>query len=322
MNMDEENSSPLVSIVVITYNSSKYVLETLESAKNQTYRNIELLVSDDGSTDNTVTICENWLNKNKTFFKRTKIITVDKNTGISPNCNRGLNEAKGEWVKFIAGDDILLDNCISTNIDYTKKKNYSFFFSKLKYTVEDPNIISIFEKGYKLFNTKENQLKILLKGNCLPAATAFMNKAKLINIGGFDDNYPMLEDYPLWIKVVKNNYKLAYFNEETVMYRIHFESISNNNSVIDITNPYFFSKHYLYHKSCYLFTKNILIKEQFFKSLFLRVYQSLVFIMLFKTYESFKTVNKLFFLLIYQIILLLSIDYYKIKYSKLKAKLH
>jgi alpha-1,3-rhamnosyltransferase len=69
---------PLVSIVVITYNSSDYVLETLESAKDQTYKNIELIISDDCSTDNTVEICKNWLEENKERFKHTELITVKK----------------------------------------------------------------------------------------------------------------------------------------------------------------------------------------------------------------------------------------------------
>ena len=103
--------NPLVSIIVITYNSSKYVLETLESAKAQTYQNIELIVSDDCSTDNTVEICHNWIEQNKERFVRTELITVEKNTGIAPNCNRGVKAAKGEWVKLIAGDDVLHQNC-------------------------------------------------------------------------------------------------------------------------------------------------------------------------------------------------------------------
>ncbi len=82
----------LVSIIVVTYNSSKYILETLESAKAQTYQNIELIVSDDCSTDNTVSICDRWLHENDFFFFRTKLITTTQNTGVAPNCNRGLRQ--------------------------------------------------------------------------------------------------------------------------------------------------------------------------------------------------------------------------------------
>jgi len=125
--------NPLVSIIVITYNSSKYVLETLESAKAQTYQNIELIVTDDCSTDDTVEICGNWIEKNKERFVRTELVKSDTNTGIAPNCNRGLKVAKGEWVKYIAGDDILFSDCINQNINYIlSNPTASFIFSDLK----------------------------------------------------------------------------------------------------------------------------------------------------------------------------------------------
>ncbi|GAB1452027.1 hypothetical protein MASR2M47_20830 [Draconibacterium sp.] len=107
-----QNQNPLVSIVVITYNSSKFILDTLESAKEQTYQNLELIITDDCSTDNTIEICQNWIEKNSYRFVNTELITVEKNTGTAPNANRGLKVSKGEWIKFIAGDDFLLTNCI------------------------------------------------------------------------------------------------------------------------------------------------------------------------------------------------------------------
>ena len=73
-----KQSDPLVSIIVITYNSAKHILDTLNSAKSQTYQNIELIISDDCSNDGTVEICKNWIIENKTRFVRTKFITVKK----------------------------------------------------------------------------------------------------------------------------------------------------------------------------------------------------------------------------------------------------
>ncbi|MDP5081486.1 MAG: glycosyltransferase family 2 protein [Winogradskyella sp.] len=115
---NENNLNPLVSIIILTYNSSKYVLETLESAKAQSYRNIELIVSDDCSTDNTVEICEIWIEANKDCFIKSEIICTETNTGIPANCNRALNNAKGEWIKYIAGDDILEKECITSFVNF------------------------------------------------------------------------------------------------------------------------------------------------------------------------------------------------------------
>ncbi len=110
----------LVSIAVIIYNSSKYVVEMLESVKAQTYANIELIISDDHSTDDTVNVCQQWIEKNKEKFIRTDLITTPENKGVSANCtncNRGIKAAQGEWIKFIAGDDILLPECIEDNMN-------------------------------------------------------------------------------------------------------------------------------------------------------------------------------------------------------------
>ena len=96
--MSDLLNNPLVSIVVITYNSEKYILETLESAKTQTYRNLELIISDDCSTDRTVQVCQHWLEINRDFFINSKLIESPKNTGIPSNVNRGVNKAEGKWI--------------------------------------------------------------------------------------------------------------------------------------------------------------------------------------------------------------------------------
>lgn len=96
--MINEPKQPLFSIIIITYNSSKYVLETLESAKKQTYQNIELVVSDDCSGDDTIKLCAQWIEDNKHRFIRATLVFSQENTGIAANCNRGLKTAKGDSV--------------------------------------------------------------------------------------------------------------------------------------------------------------------------------------------------------------------------------
>ena len=128
-----EDYNPLVSVGVLTYNSSKTVLETLESIKAQTYQNIELIISDDASKDNTVEICKEWVEKNKDRFVRCEILTVPENTGIPANVNRRIAASRGEWSKGIAADDALLPDCIENFINYVKEHpEAEIIFAKAK----------------------------------------------------------------------------------------------------------------------------------------------------------------------------------------------
>ena len=111
--MDSINTM-LVSVYVVTYNSAEYVIETLNSVYNQTYNNIELIITDDASTDNTIELCKRWLNNHQDRFSDVQLVTSTINTGISANCNRAVKVAKGYWLKGIAGDDILLPNCVKS----------------------------------------------------------------------------------------------------------------------------------------------------------------------------------------------------------------
>lgn len=218
-NQNITENNPLVSIIVITYNSAKYVLETLESAKAQTYKNIELIVSDDASTDNTVEICRTWLEKNKDRFVRVELITSKKNTGIAPNCNRGLYAAKGEWIKYIAGDDLLEIKSIYDNIKYiNNKKEAKVVFSNCKvFGFENLNNLEYDTRFYEL--SAFYQYNYLLKKNPCITVTAFINKDILYEVNCFDNSYPMIEDYPLWLKFTRQGIKLYGFNRITVSYR-------------------------------------------------------------------------------------------------------
>lgn len=231
----EKYIDSLVSIIVITYNSSKYVLETLESAKAQTYKNIELIITDDFSTDNTIAICKAWLDANKNHFIYTSLITVMENTGVPANCNRGIKVANGSWIKLIAGDDILLENCITDNMAFVQKEiNIKFLFSKVNYLKTDKNGVSKkFEKQSSINTSffKENpkrQHQLLVLGDVLiPAPAGFFNTKTLVGLGLFDEEIKLCEDYPMWMNATKNGIQLQFMNVVTVNYRVHNESIIN-----------------------------------------------------------------------------------------------
>ncbi|MDO7171368.1 glycosyltransferase family 2 protein [Mariniflexile sp. AS56] len=233
------SNNPLVSIIIVTYNSGKFILETLESAKTQSYKNVELIISDDCSSDNTIKICEEWIKANRAYFINCIIVTTPVNTGIPANCNRGLNAAQGVWIKILAGDDMFYQDCIQSNIDYTSQNNnIKFLFSKVDFLINEPAIkygqdIPLIDLEF--YNaTPKYQHELLVEGSkkaYVPAATGFLNKQTLIDLSGFDEEIQLCEDYPMWMKATKNNIKLYFMDKKTVWYRVHEESIMGSRSL-------------------------------------------------------------------------------------------
>lgn len=225
---------PLVSVIVVTFNSAKYVLETLESINKQTYKNIELIVSDDFSTDNTIEICRKWLNTNSERFCRTDLITTVANTGTTANNNRGLNAAGGEWLKFIAGDDILHPSCIEVNMHFVKSEpeakviisKYQIFNSNFNVS----NFVNIrppddFIDFFSL--DADKQLKIMRFRSEHLILGMFINARTLKSINGFDESYKLLEDLPLLLNVLMAGHKFYHLPSVTSYYRRNINTVSN-----------------------------------------------------------------------------------------------
>lgn len=224
---------PTVTVSVSTYNSSKFVIETLESIRKQTWEKLILQISDDCSTDNTLDVCKEWIGRNKKRFVDTRILEVDHNTGISANANRAWDACTTEYFKSIAGDDLLLPNCIEDNMAYvTEHPDAIFVFSRAKaFGVSrercEHHESKVFD--YSFFQmTPEQQYERIKYGSCLPAATAFCNIKKIREIGlRHDERIPLLEDRPKWITVIRKGIKFHFFDKETVLYRLHEKSLSN-----------------------------------------------------------------------------------------------
>lgn len=236
----QERKKHLVSIIVVTYNSSKYVIETLESAREQTYQNVELIVSDDCSTDDTVIICNEWIGKNKERFVRVELITAEKNTGIPANCNRGVKASQGKWVKLIAGDDALKTNCITDNMAaVSADKNIKLLQTNVDFytdNFDEPNFIKTSSIESNPFFTKTNnaqeQYRLLLYGNRILAPSIFIKREVLNQVGGFDESISLIEDLPFWTKVTRGGFMISYNNSVTVNNRIHSMSVTNRGSLM------------------------------------------------------------------------------------------
>ena len=218
MSMDK----PLVSVVVISYNSSKTIEETLDSIRAQTYDNIELIVADDHSADNTCDVVSCWLRKNSDVFVRASLVASDKNSGPTGNANRGICNGKGDWFKLIAADDALLPNCIADNVEFIINNSESqIVFSRVSALGDGK--LPINDDYYLHYWTlsRKRQYFVMLINNCLYAASAFIKRDTWKSLGQFDEGIPFIEDWPFWIKAMKSGISLDFLNKQTVLYRVH-----------------------------------------------------------------------------------------------------
>lgn len=235
--MNKIHSKPTVSIIVITYNSADSVLDTLNSIKHQTYEHIQLIISDDGSKDNTIDVCEEWTKENNNRFTNIQIITVETNSGVPANCNRGLVKSNGKFIKIIAGDDILHKRCIDINMEYMEK--FPYFDVLVSNMLRFENVISNINKGivirpkyHDIWNncTVEEQYKLVniaFIGN----SPTFFCRAEVYDIIKYDEEIKFMEDYPFVLNILKKGLRMIYVDELTVYYR-YGNSASNSSKLL------------------------------------------------------------------------------------------
>ena len=221
-------SHPLVSIIVLTYNSGKFIIETLESTFNQTYDNIELIISDDCSTDNTVDLAQNWVNDHQSRFKKAEVITVAVNTGIPKNCNRGLSKTGGEWIKLLSGDDVLHNSCIETFVRYSEQNPAAdfFFCNRLNFSESVQHPGELIPIKTLIHSDPAKQLVKYACERSLIAPFSFCRKETIEKLGRFDESYRYLEDFPFYFKALEQGYAFVPVDENLIFYRVSGGSIS------------------------------------------------------------------------------------------------
>lgn len=246
--------SPLVSINVLAYKTKDYIIETLDSIKAQTYQNIELIISDDASPDDTVAISKKWVAENGSRFNGAFVLAIDKNKGVTASSNRALAASHGFYWKPIGSDDILMPDAIENFVSFMKSKpeskfvfgNQIIFTGDFKEQKFKKNKLPFRHLYFKDSTTALKQRKFQTRHflGCAPAS--FGVAETLREVGGFDERYPMNEDGPMYKRLTSHGYKLYYFDMYVVYRRVHEGSITHlresgalmsNNQVLNLTHP-------------------------------------------------------------------------------------
>ncbi len=207
---------PKISVVMPVYNGGKYLKQSLKSILNQTYKNFELIVVNDGSTDSTAKILTT-IND-----KRLKIIHNIYNVGVAKSLNRGLKIAKGDYIARCDSDDINFKKRFKIQIDFLDKH--------LSYALVGSNAMLIDEKGKKIKKTSlpatDSQIrkKILFRNPILHPAVVYRKKLmnKTIN---YREMFNGAEDYDLWFRLLKIG-KAYNFKDSLIKHRIHKDIVT------------------------------------------------------------------------------------------------
>ncbi|MDE7205775.1 MAG: glycosyltransferase [Lachnospiraceae bacterium] len=227
----------LVSVIVLAYKSAKTIAQTLDSIKNQTYQNIELIITDDGSPDHTVEETQRWLADNEGALPKMRLVTTQQNTGIPGNINRALKYAQGDYVKLIAADDYMARDAVSEYVKFCEKnpkvipiaKVHLFSDDNAGETVDFAAVENYCKRCYEFAAQTDykKQYRMLLKQNCIVAPSGSFYPMEIIQkLGGYDERYRWFEDYPRNLKVMHEGYRCGLIRRELIYYRISGGSIT------------------------------------------------------------------------------------------------
>lgn len=228
------------SVVVVTCNHEKFIVECLESIKNQSVSEIELVVIDDASTDNTNVIVDSWLSKNKTRFVRRDFIRNEERLGVSHTHTLGVSQSTGDLVKYISGDDLLCENALENIIRFASSLSVFYFgygiampfYDNLAtgtriFTEEIPK--SRFLKDYG--NDCKKQFRKLACFDFIPAPSSFFSRRAIERVGFFDAEFNRTEDWHTWLKFLLNDMNYSVLKKPIAMWRRHRQSISTSSSI-------------------------------------------------------------------------------------------
>lgn len=215
---------PKVSIVIPVFNGENYLHEAIDSALAQTYKNCEIIVVNDGSTDNTEAIAKSYGNKIRYFRK--------ENGGVSSALNLGIDNMEGEYFQYLPHDDLLHPDKIEKNItsiiqsgnemsivwsgwnyNYMDERGLKKFHIPFKYKDEHKLVNGVFPLLFSLVNT----------------VTVLLNKRYFEKVGKFDTKLYTSQDYDMWFRTFIDQ-KTIYLDEELIDYRMHEQQGSQADS--------------------------------------------------------------------------------------------
>ncbi len=212
--INSTDNLPLISVIITTYNYARFLPKAVESVVKQTYRNVEIIIIDDGSTDNTKSVIkESW--QARYFY--------GENKGIAAARNVGIEQAKGDYLLFLDADDWLETDALEQNFFVIKTNpdvafvSGNYYFLRAENNTPHPVSVSVADHHYKR----------LLQSNYIGMLAAVMFQKWVFTNIKFDETLKACEDYDLYLTIARNH-PVIHHQKFIATYYFHSSSLSHN----------------------------------------------------------------------------------------------
>jgi glycosyltransferase involved in cell wall biosynthesis len=217
---DTFQTPPRVSVIIPSYNRAAFLMEALESVFNQTWKSFEVIVVDDGSTDDTVTHIAPWLSR--------ICFLSQPNRGVAAARNHGIRYAKGEFLCFLDSDDLWMPTKLEEQIAFSDQNiQYALIATEIESFDNSGRISSGIKAG--MYHIRNGfVLEHLLFSNWIQTSTVMVRRQAVLRAGGFDEDVGQFgEDWLLWMRVAAEA-PIYFLRNPLVRYRIHAENLSSH----------------------------------------------------------------------------------------------
>ena len=220
------NKQPAITVFMPVYNAEKYLKEAIDSILNQTFQNFELLIIDDGSTDESVKIIEGYTDW------RIRLIHNDGNKGLPYTRNRGLNLARGKYLAIMDADDVSVKNRLEIQYNIMEKRSNLAVISSGKELLSNDgkSTYGWKEKLYSwIFYRKSSQIQMdlifhnVLVNSCSMIRMDFLKDNKI----SYNEKCFVMQDYEIWTQISAKQGQFQIIRKALVQYRSHQDNISN-----------------------------------------------------------------------------------------------
>ncbi|RKD27580.1 Glycosyl transferase family 2 [Caminicella sporogenes DSM 14501] len=217
-----------VSVIIPTYNYEKFIHNAIDSILNQTFKDYEIIIVDDGSTDNTAEIIKKYNNEKISYFYK-------ENRGPAAARNLGIKKAKGDYICFLDADDAFMPEKLEIQVDILdKNKNIGLVYTNFLY-VKNNLSSTYYHYRCKNFSCHKNALQHLWYENYINTSTVMTVKEYLFKVGLFNENYKYGEDFDLWMRLGKY-YEFFCVHKPLVKTRSHDNNLCKSLSCIEKLN--------------------------------------------------------------------------------------